>query len=76
MKALLLLPLTALVFAGCDSKQEQARKAELEAKADRLENAADATKDSAKADANAVKKEGEARADALKTEAERTREQK
>jgi len=76
MKTLILISLGALAFAACDSKQEQARKAELEARADKLEEAAKATEKNAKSDANVVKKEGEAKAEALKDEAARTREAK
>jgi len=76
MKTILLGFLAAFSLTACDSKQEQARKAELEARADKLDQAAKATEASAKADANVVKKQGEAQAEALKTEADRTREQK
>jgi len=78
MKIITLILSTAFAvsFTACDSKQEQARKAELEAKADKLEAAAKATKEGGKADAEVVKKEGEAKAEALKDAADRTREQK
>ena len=76
MKSLILISLIALAFTACDSKQEQARKAELEARADKLDEAAKATEKNAKSDANVVKKEGEANAEALKDEAKRTREAK
>jgi hypothetical protein len=65
-----------LAFAACDSKQEQARKAALEARSDKLEEAAKATKKGAEADAEVVKKEGAAQAEALKNEADRVRDQK
>lgn len=71
-----LTALTALSLAACDSKQEQARKAELEAHADKLEEAAKATKQAAAGDAEVAKKQGEARAEALKNEADRVRDQK
>ncbi len=76
MKHLTFTILTVLAFAACDSKQEQARKAELENKADRLEDAADATEKAAKSDAQAIKKEGEAHAEALKDAADKVRDQK
>jgi len=76
MKNILLIPLTAFAFAACDSKQEQARKAELEARADKLEEVAKATEANAKTDATVVKKQGEAQAEALKAEADRTRDKK
>ena len=76
MKSMILISLVALAFTACDSKQEQARKAELEARADKLDEAAKATEKNAKSDATVVKKEGEANAEALKNEAERTREKK
>ncbi len=78
MKSLIIVSLTTftLTFAACDSKQEQARKAEIEAKADKLEEAAKASENGAKADAEVVKKQGEAQAEALKDAADRTRDQK
>jgi hypothetical protein len=76
MKLLTLLPLAVLTFAACDSKQEELRKAELENRADKLEEAAKATKKAADGDATVVKKEGEAKAEALKEAAEKTRDQK
>jgi hypothetical protein len=78
MKIITLVSLTALTvtFTACDSKREQAEKAALEAKADKLEDAAKATKDGAKGDAEVVKKQGEAQAEALKDAADRTRDQK
>jgi lipopolysaccharide export system protein LptA len=77
MKIITLVSLTtlALAFTACN-KQEAARKAEIEAKADKLEDAAKATENGAKADADVVKKQGAANAEALKAEADRTREQK
>jgi len=76
MKSFILISLVALAFTACDSKQEQARKAALEARADKLDEAAKATEKNAKSDANVVKKEGEANAETLKNEAERTRDKK
>jgi len=76
MKLLTLVPLIALTFAACDSKQEQARKAELDAQATKLDDAAKASKKDAEADAKVTKKEGEAKAEALKDEANRVRDQK
>ena len=76
MKTLTLVALTALTFAACDSKQEEARKAQLENKADKLEEAAKATKSAAAGDAQVVKKQGEAEAEALKNEAAKVRDQK
>ena len=76
MKTITLLALSALTLAACDSKQEQLRKAELENRADRLEDAAKATKKAADGDAAVVKKEGEAKAEALKEAADKTRDQK
>lgn len=78
MKTLTIVSLTALAltFTACDSKQEQARKAELESKADKLEDAAKAAEHGAKSDAEVVKKQGEAQAEALKDAADRTRDQK
>jgi hypothetical protein len=76
MKTFILISLGALVFAACDSKQEQARKAELDARADKLDEAAKATEKNAKSNANVVKKEGEAKAEALKEEAKATRDEK
>ncbi len=78
MKSLTIVSLTALSlsFAACDSKQEQARKAEIEAKADKLEEAAKATEKNAKSDSEVVKKQGEANAEALKDAADKTRDQK
>jgi hypothetical protein len=76
MKLITLLALSALTFAACDSKQEEARKAQLENRADKLEEAAKATKKAADGDATVVKKEGEAKAEALKEAADKTRDQK
>jgi len=76
MKSLLLLPLAILTLAACDSKQEEARKAELENRADKLEDASKSAKKAAEGDAAVVKKEGEAKAEALKDAADKTRDQK
>jgi len=76
MKLSTIVCLTALSFAACDSKQEQARKAELDAKADKLEQAAKTTEKNAKSDAEVVKKEGAAEAESLKNAADKTRDQK
>lgn len=76
MKTIILVSLTTLCFTACDSKQEELRKAQLENRADKLEEAAKATKKAAEGDAEVVKKQGEAQADALKNAAEKTRDQK
>lgn len=77
MKLTRILTLTAaLVFAACDSKQEQAREKALENRADSLEDAARATEKNVDAQADAAKKAADAQADALKREADRVREQK
>lgn len=76
MKTITLIALTALTLTACDSKKEELRKAELENHADKLEQAAKATKKAAEGDAEVVKKKGEAEAEALKNAAEKTREQK
>lgn len=76
MKILTILSVAALTFTACDSKQEQARKATLENRADKLEDAAEASKKAAASDAKVVKKQGEAQAEALKEEAARVRDQK
>lgn len=76
MKTITLIALTALTLTACDSKKEELRKAELENHADKLEEAAKATKKAAVGDAEVVKKKGEAEAEALKNAAEKTREQK
>ncbi len=80
----------AFALTACDSKEEQARKASLENRADNLEDqakatkkaseqAADATEDSKKnldRKAEAIRIEGKREADALKDAAKDTREQK
>ncbi|MEO8352309.1 MAG: hypothetical protein ABI680_11305 [Chthoniobacteraceae bacterium] len=76
MKIITLLALTSLTLTACDSKQEELRKAELENRADKLEEAAKATEKAAEGDAKVVKKQGEAQAEALKNAAEKTRDQK
>ena len=76
MKIIILLSLTALCLTACDSKQEQLRKTELETRADKLEEAAKATKKAAEGDAEVVKKQGEAQAEALKNAADKARDQK
>ncbi len=91
MKMISLLTVAAAIaFAGCDSKEEQARKANLENRADSLEDqakatkksaerAADATEDSKKnldRSAEAIRIEGERKAAALKEAAKETRDQK
>lgn len=82
--------ITALALAGCDSKEEAARKAALENRADSLEDRAKATKKAAEATADAtedskkqldrkaeaVRIEGKRQADALKEAAKETRDQK
>ena len=68
--------LTALALAACDSKQEQARKAELDARAEKLEDAAKSAQKEGKVDAEVAKKEAAAKAEALKNEADRVRDQK
>lgn len=76
MKIITLVSLTALCLTACDSKQEELRKAELENRADKLEDASKATKKAAEGDAEVVKKQGEAQADALKNAADKARDQK
>lgn len=76
MKIITLATLAALSFAACDSKQEQARKAEIDAQATQLDQAAKSAKKNAEAQADVTKKEGEAKAEALKDEAGRVRDQK
>jgi hypothetical protein len=77
MKAILsLLALSAFTLTSCDSKQEDARKAELENRADKMEDAAKSSEKAAEGDAAVVKKEGEAKAEALKDAADKTRDQK
>ena len=85
-----LILITALALTACDSKEEKARKAALENRADSLEDAAkaakksseraaDATEDSKKQldrEAEAIRIEGQRKADALKDAAKATREQK
>jgi hypothetical protein len=80
-----------LAVTGCDSKQEQARKDEIERAADlkekqakdvkhNAEKAADATEDIGKkqadAEADRIRREGEAKKDALKNQADAIRDQK
>ena len=76
MKIIPILALTAFTLTACDSKKEELRKAELETRADKLEEAAKATKKGAEGDAEVVKKKGEAEAEALKNAADKTRDQK
>ena len=76
MKTIIIISVAALTLTACDSKQEQARKEQLENRANKLEEAADATKKAAAGDAEVLKKQGEAQAEALKKEADRTREAK
>jgi len=76
MKILAVVSLTALTLTACDSKQEEARKAQLENRADKLEEAATTTKNAAEGDAEVAKKQGAAQAEALKDEAARVRDQK
>ncbi len=76
MKIITLVTLAALTLVACDSKQEQARKAELDAQATKLDEAATAAKKNAEADANVTKKEGAAKEEALKDEANKVRDQK
>lgn len=76
MKIITLASIAALTFAACDSKQEQARKAELDAQATQLDEASKAAKKNAEAQAEVTKKKGEANAEVLKDEANRVRDQK
>jgi len=76
MRTLILASLATISLAACNSKQEEARKAELEARADKLEEASKATKKGAESDADVVKKQGAAKAEVLKDEADRVRDQK
>lgn len=85
-----ILIIATLSFAGCDSKEEKARKAALENRADSLEDAAKSTtKDADRAadsteenkkkldrEAEAIRIEGERKAEALKDAAKATRDQK
>ena len=54
MKYQYLLPVFALAFAACDSKEENQRENALENKADRLENQADATRKAGERKADAI----------------------
>ena len=72
----LLLTITAVTFAACDSKEEKLRKEALENQAKALEDDAAKAKRDAERNAEAKKIEGERKADDLKKEAERTRDQK
>ena len=63
MKIITLVSLAALGLAACDSKQEQARKAELDARAEKLEDAAKTTKKNGELDADVAKKEAAAKAE-------------
>jgi Tfp pilus assembly protein PilE len=76
MKLFTFVCLAVLTLTACDSKQEQARKAELDAQATKLDEAAKATEKNAAADSKATKKEGEAKAEALKEQADHVRDQK
>lgn len=76
MKIITLASIAVLTFTACDSKQEQARKAEIDAQATQLDQAAKSAKKNAEAQAEVTKKEGEAKAEALKDEAGRVRDQK
>ena len=91
MKSIPFIALTAaLALTACDSKEEKARKAALENRADSMEDAAkdtkkaaersaDATEDSKKQldrKAEAIRIEGKREADALKDAAKDVREQK
>ena len=60
-----------LAFTACDSKEEKARKAELEARADSLENKADAVRTETKTEAKNMEKISKLRADADKEAAEK-----
>ena len=76
MKTIYIVATIAVALTACDSKQEQLRKAELEARAEKLEDASKAAKKTSETDARIVKKEGEANAEVLKEEADRVRDQK
>ncbi len=85
-----LILLATFAFTACDSKEEKARKASLENRADSMEDAAkdtkkaaeraaEATEDSKKQldrKAEAIRIEGKREADALKDAAKETRDQK
>ena len=85
-----LILLAALALTACDSKDEKARKAALENRADTMEDAAKDTKKSAERvadatedsktkrdrEAKAIRIEGHRKADALKDAAKATRDQK
>ena len=64
------LAAAVLTLSACDSKQEQARKENLETEAQRLERLAKETKKRADDDAAAAKRAGEARAESTKQSAE------
>ena len=70
MKTTILTSLLATAFcfsfAACDSKEEPARKAALEGRADSLENKADAVREQTKTDAATIKKVGKLEAEADK----------
>jgi hypothetical protein len=76
MKLITLVTLSALTLSACDSKQEEARKAELDAQAQKLDQAAKDAKKDAEIDAKVTKKEGEAKSEALKDQADKVRDQK
>lgn len=59
MKMTLFVFLAALTLSACDSKQEQARRAELDARANKLESEADTAKKSAAAKAEVLNAEAE-----------------
>ena len=76
MKIITIVSLAALAFTACDSKQEEARKAEIDAHAEKLDDAAKTTKKDGEIDADVAKKEAAAKAEALKAEADKVRDQK
>ena len=76
MKIITLISLAALTLRACDSKQEEARKAELDAQAKKLDEAAKVTKKDGEIDADVAKKKAAAEAEALKAEADKVRDQK
>jgi len=76
MKIITLISLAALTLSACDSKQEEARKAELDAQAKKLDEAAKVTKKDGEIDADVAKKKAAAEAEALKAEADKVRDQK
>jgi len=68
--------LASLSLTACNSKEEEARKAEINAQAEKLDDAAKTAQKEGKTDADVAKKEADAKAEALKAEADKVRDQK